>query len=234
VSLLPELQATATVLVVDDDSDIRTLLSRALGVEGFRVETVGDGAGARRALATLDPDLVVLDLTLPSEDGLDILTKLRETSDVPVIVLTGRAAEDERILGLKLGADDYLVKPFSPSELAVRIAAVLRRTRQSHRAPMLDFGALRIDLTTRDVFVRGEHVVMTAKEFDLLVFLASSPRQVFGREQLLHHVWSSSSSWQDDATVTEHVRRVRRKIEDNPDHPRWVTTVRGVGYRFET
>jgi DNA-binding response OmpR family regulator len=233
VSLVPELHATATVLVVDDDGDVRTLLSRALGVEGFCVETVGDGAAARRAMATLDPDLVVLDLTLPAEDGLDILTELRETSDVPVILLTGRGAEDDRILGLKLGADDYLVKPFSPGELAVRIAAVLRRTRQSPRAASLDFGDLRLDLTTREVVVRGVAVAMTAKEFDLLAFLASSPRQVFGREQLLQQVWASSSDWQDDATVTEHVRRVRRKIEENPDHPRWVTTVRGVGYRFE-
>jgi DNA-binding response OmpR family regulator len=233
VSLVPELHATATVLVVDDDGDVRTLLSRALGVEGFCVETVGDGAAARRVMATLEPDLVVLDLTLPAEDGLDILTELRETSDVPVILLTGRGAEDDRILGLKLGADDYLVKPFSPGELAVRIAAVLRRTRQPARAASLDFGELRLDLTTREVVVRGVTVAMTAKEFDLLSFLASSPRQVFGREQLLQQVWASSSDWQDDATVTEHVRRVRRKIEENPDHPRWVTTVRGVGYRFE-
>jgi len=233
VSLLPDLRATATVLVVDDDTSVRTLLSRALSVEGFRVETVEDGHGARQAMATLEPDLVVLDLSLPHEDGLDILTKLRETSDVPVILLTGRGAEDDRILGLKLGADDYLVKPFSPSELAVRISAVLRRTRQARRSTMLDFGDLRLDLTTREVLVHGIPVTMTAKEFDLLAFLAASPRQVFGREQLLQNVWSSSSDWQDDATVTEHVRRVRRKIEDNPDQPRWVTTVRGVGYRFE-
>jgi two-component system phosphate regulon response regulator PhoB len=233
VSLLPELQATATVLVVDDDSDVRTLLARALGVEGFQVETVGDGHAAREALARRDPDLVVLDLTLPAEDGLDILTELRATSDVPVIVLTGRGAENDRILGLKLGADDYLVKPFSPSELAVRISAVLRRSRHTTRSSTLDFGELRLDLTTREVVVRGVPVTMTAKEFDLLAFLASSPRQVFGREQLLQQVWSSSSDWQDDATVTEHVRRVRRKIEENPDQPRWVTTVRGVGYRFE-
>jgi DNA-binding response OmpR family regulator len=233
VTLVPDLQATATILVVDDDEDVRTLLSRALGAEGFRVEAVGDGGAARRRLAMLDADLVVLDLTLPSEDGLDILTELRATSTVPVILLTGRGAEDDRILGLKLGADDYLVKPFSPAELAARITSVLRRTRHDQPGRRLDFGDLCIDTAGREVVVRGDVVAMTAKEFDLLAFLAASPRQVFGREQLLQQVWSSSSEWQDSATVTEHVRRVRRKIEVDPDHPRWVTTVRGVGYRFE-
>ena len=233
MTLVPDLQATATILVVDDDEDVRTLLSRALGAEGFRVEAVGDGAAARRCLTMLDADLVVLDLTLPAEDGLDILTELRRTSDVPVILLTGRGAEDDRILGLKLSADDYLVKPFSPAELAARITSVLRRARHEHPDRRLDFGELSIDPGGREVLVRGNAVAMTAKEFDLLLFLASSPRQVFGREQLLQQVWSSSSEWQDSATVTEHVRRVRRKIECDPDHPRWVTTVRGVGYRFE-
>jgi two-component system phosphate regulon response regulator PhoB len=233
VTLVPDLQATATILVVDDDEDVRTLLARALGAEGFRVEAVADGAAARRHLAVLDADLVVLDLTLPAEDGLDILTELRAGSDVPVILLTGRGAEDDRILGLKLGADDYLVKPFSPAELAARISSVLRRTRHDQPGRGLDFDDLHIDTGGREVVVRGDVVTMTAKEFDLLAFLASSPRQVFGREQLLQNVWSSSSEWQDSATVTEHVRRVRRKIEVDPDHPRWVTTVRGVGYRFE-
>ena len=233
MTLVPDLQATATILVVDDDEDVRTLLSRALGAEGFRVEAVADGAAARRSLAMVDADLVVLDLTLPAEDGLDILTELRAASDVPVILLTGRGGEDDRILGLKLGADDYLVKPFSPAELAARITSVLRRTRHEQPDRRLDFGELCIDAGGREVVVRGDTVTMTAKEFDLLTFLASSPRQVFGREQLLQHVWSSSSEWQDSATVTEHVRRVRRKIEVDPDHPRWVTTVRGVGYRFE-
>jgi two-component system, OmpR family, phosphate regulon response regulator PhoB len=233
VTLVPDLQATATILVVDDDEDVRALLVRALGADGFRVEAAADGAEARRSLASVAPDLVVLDLTLPSEDGLDILTELRATSDVPVILLSGRGAENDRILGLKLGADDYLVKPFSPGELAARIATVLRRSRQAPHSSTLDFGDLRIDLTTREVTVRGELVPMTAKEFDLLAYLASSPRQVFGREQLLQHVWASSSDWQDSATVTEHVRRVRRKIEADPDNPRWVATIRGVGYRFE-
>jgi len=221
------------ILVVDDDADVRNVLARSLGADGYVVDVVPDGAAARQALSSTPPDLVVLDLGLASEDGLDILTHLRRTTELPVILLTGRGDEQDRILGLKLGADDYLVKPFSPAELAARITSVLRRTRHEQPDRRLDFGELCIDAGGREVVVRGDTVTMTAKEFDLLTFLASSPRQVFGREQLLQHVWSSSSEWQDSATVTEHVRRVRRKIEVDPDHPRWVTTVRGVGYRFE-
>ena len=233
---MSDLEATATILVVDDDESVRALLSRALGADGFRVEAVGDATSAREALATQSHDLVVLDLTLGSEDGLDILSSLRESSDVPVILLTGRGDEYDRILGLKLGADDYLVKPFSPGELAARITSVLRRTRHGSPptiGPQLSFGALEIEVPTREVHLDGRLVDMTAKEFDLLVFLARSPRQVFSREQLLAQVWESSSEWQDSATVTEHVRRIRRKIEADPDNPRWIRTVRGVGYRFE-
>jgi two-component system, OmpR family, phosphate regulon response regulator PhoB len=222
-----------TILVVDDDPDVRNVVARALGADGFNVQTVADGAAAREALASSPPDLVVLDLGLASEDGLDILALLRRTTDLPVILLTGRGDEQDRILGLKLGADDYLVKPFSSGELAARIASVLRRTRKPAAPSVHEFPDLRIDLSTREVTVRGEPVQMTAKEFDLLAFLASSPRQVFDREQLLQQVWMSSSEWQDSATVTEYVRRVRRKIEADPDRPQWVTTVRGVGYRFE-
>ena len=209
------------------------MLVRALGADGFTVRAVADTDDARRAIADAEPDLVVLDLEMPGEDGLDLLAGLRRTSDVPVILLTGRGAEHERILGLKLGADDYLVKPFSPGELSARIGTVLRRSRRSAPSAGLDFGDLQIDVPTREVVVRGAPVDMTAKEFDLLAFLAASPRQVFGREQLLQNVWGSSSDWQDDATVTEHVRRLRRKIEVDPDQPRWIKTVRGVGYRFE-
>jgi two-component system phosphate regulon response regulator PhoB len=230
---MSELEATATILVVDDDEHIRTMLARALGAEGFRVDTVGDGASAHAALAAGGADLVVLDVMLAGEDGLDILAEVRRTSELPVILLTGRGAEHERILGLKLGADDYLVKPFSPGELAARINSVLRRSRRPAAATALDFGALRIDLVTREVEIDGAGVSMTAKEFDLLAFMAGAPRQVFAREQLLRQVWDSSSEWQDSATVTEHVRRIRRKIEVDPDQPRWIRTVRGAGYRFE-
>jgi two-component system phosphate regulon response regulator PhoB len=223
----------ARILVVDDDVDVRTLLQRALGAEGFDVDAVDGGQAARKAMALAPPDLVVLDLSLEGEDGLDVLGTLRKEGDVPVILLTGRGAEHDRVLGLKLGADDYLVKPFSPVELAARITSVLRRSGRSAPPPSLDHGDLVLDLSTREVVVRGGSVDLTAKEFDLLAFLVSSPRQVFAREQLLRQVWSSSSEWQDPATVTEHVRRIRRKIEENPDKPRWITTVRGVGYRFE-
>src|SRR4051794_22188988 len=232
MSLVVE-QTAARILVVDDDDDVRNIVTRALGADGYVVEAVADGATARSLLAGSPPDLVVLDLGLAAEDGLDILTQLRQNTDLPVILLTGRGEEQDRILGLKLGADDYLVKPFSSAELSARIATVLRRTKRSMPDAAHEFEGLRIDLITREVLVRGEATQMTAKEFDLLAFLAASPRQVFDREQLLQNVWESSSEWQDSATVTEYVRRVRRKIESDPDHPRWVVTVRGVGYRFE-
>jgi DNA-binding response OmpR family regulator len=172
---------------------------------------------------------------LTTEDGFDVLAAIRRTSNVPVILVTARGRESDRVLGLKLGADDYVVKPFSPAELAARVGTVLRRVgqRPATTTVALDFGDLAIDIMAREVKLSEELVETTAKEFDLLAFLASSPRQVFTREQLLAQVWGSSSAWQDAGTVTEHVRRIRRKIEKDPDHPRWVRTVRGVGYRFE-
>ena len=171
---------------------------------------------------------------LPAQDGLDILTQLRRNSDVPVILLTARGSEADRILGLKLGADDYVVKPFSPGELTARINSVLRRTRGSGATQsLLQFDGLTLDLGTREVNVGGLMVNTTAREFDLLAFLAASPRQVFSRQQLLANVWDSSDEWQDPDTVTEHIRRIRRRIEPDPDHPRWIKTVRGVGYRFD-
>jgi DNA-binding response OmpR family regulator len=221
------------VLVVDDDEAVRALLSRYLQLEGYDVREAGDGASALSLISELGPDLVLLDRILPSEDGLDVLTRLRRQSQVPVILLTGLGDEGDRVLGLKLGADDYVVKPFSPAEIVARISTVLRRVKPSERSELLSFDGLVIDLTSREVLVDGERVEATHKEFDLLAFLATSPRQVFSREQLLDHVWESSSEWQDPATVTEHIRRVRRHIESDPDKPRWIKTVRGVGYRFE-
>ena len=212
----------ARLLVVDDEEDLRAMLVRTLSADGFLVD-----------LTANPPDLVVLDVMLPAEDGLELLARIRRTSEVPVILLTGRGHENDRILGLKLGADDYVTKPFSPGELSARITTILRRTKPATKTTKLEFGPLAIDATSREVSLEGQVVEMTAKEFDLLAFLASSPRQVFSREQLLRQVWDSSSEWQDAATVTEHVRRVRRKIEEDPDSPRWIRTVRGVGYRFE-
>jgi len=221
------------VLVVDDDEAVRVLLRRYLEIEGFAVEQVSDGGAALAAIASSQPDLVLLDLMLPAQDGLDILTRLRRNSDVPVILLTARGSEADRILGLKLGADDYVVKPFSLGELTARITSVLRRTRNVTAQTVLEFDGLVLDLGTREVTAGDLVVTTTAREFDLLAFLAASPRQVFSRQQLLANVWDSSEEWQDPDTVTEHIRRIRRRIEPDPEHPRWIKTVRGVGYRFD-
>ena len=225
-----------TVLVVDDEPMLRNLLSRLLRMEGYEVIEAEDGQTALDLVARQKPDLVLLDVMLPARDGLDVLGDLRRTSDVPVILVSALAEEADRVLGLKMGADDYVTKPFSAAELSARIESVLRRAvmrRAPEVANLLSFDGLVIDLGTREVRVAGEKAEMTAKEFDLLAYLAASPRQVFSREQLLQQVWGSSSNWQSDATVTEHIRRLRRKIEEDPDNPRWITTVRGVGYRFE-
>ena len=220
------------VLIIDDDPQLRTLVARLLTQEGYETHSAADATEAVEALRIVSPDLVLLDVMMPHTDGIDLLADIRTKSSIPVIMLTGRGDEADRILGLRTGADDYVVKPFSPGELTARIESVLRRAAPP-ASNVLQFGDLRIDLTTRDVTVGATAVSLTAKEFDLLVFLAGSPRQVFDREQLLTHVWSSSAEWQDPATVTEHVRRIRRKIESDVDNPRWVCTVRGVGYRFE-
>jgi len=212
------------------------MLSRLLEVEGYKVAEATTGAEALGSLSAGPPDLVILDVMLTTENGFDVLAAIRRTSDVPVILVTAKGQETDRVLGLKLGADDYVVKPFSPAELAARVGTVLRRsTNRSAPAPsgQLEFGDLVIDTLAREIRVSGALVETTAKEFALLAFLAGSPRQVFTREQLLSQVWDSSSEWQDAGTVTEHIRRIRRKIEPDPDSPRWVRTVRGVGYRFE-
>ncbi len=229
-------RSVGKLLVVDDDPEIRAMLVRLLEVEGYKVTEASTGAEAIGALNRGQPDLVILDVMLTTEDGFDVLASIRRTSDVPVILVTAKNQETDRVLGLKLGADDYVVKPFSPAELAARVGTVLRRSStRSASAPTgtMEFGDLVIDSLAREIRVSGELIETTAKEFALLAFLAGSPRQVFTREQLLAQVWDSSSAWQDAGTVTEHIRRIRRKIEADPDQPRWVRTVRGVGYRFE-
>jgi DNA-binding response OmpR family regulator len=226
-----------TVLVVDDEPMVREVVARYLQVDGFDVHEAADGDAALAWLDTHRPSLVVLDVMLPGTDGLSVLRRLRAGGDTPVILLTARAEEVDRIVGLELGADDYVVKPFSPRELAVRVRTVLRRSRapvaDPAAAPVLAFGPLRVDVRTRDVTVGGRPVALTPKEFDLLAFLLSSPRQVFSRRQLLAQVWDSAPEYQDPATVTVHIGRLRQKIEADPDEPRWLTTVWGVGYRFE-
>ena len=222
------------LLVVDDDPDVRRVLVRMLEEEGYTANEAQTGVEVRAVLANGAPELILLDLMLAGEDGFDVLTDIRRTSDVPVIILSAKMNESDRVLGLRLGADDYVVKPFSGPELAARVASVLRRYSHSPKVPaMLDFGDLSIDTTAREVRLLGELVETTMKEFDLLAFLASSPRQVFSREQLLDHVWGSSSAWQDDGTVTEHIRRIRQKLRTSDTRDRWIRTVRGVGYRFE-
>jgi DNA-binding response OmpR family regulator len=221
------------VLVVDDEPMVREVVTAYLERDGYRVTTAADGHAALEALETTHPDLVVLDVMLPKLDGFDVLTQLRKRTDVPVILLTARTEEVDRVLGLELGADDYVVKPFSPRELAARVRSVLRRARPlpSHRN--LEFGRLVIDGAAREVTKDGVAVELTPKEFDLIAFLADSPRQVFSRSQLLEHVWDSSADYQDPSTVTVHIRRLRRKLEDDPEQPEWLETVWGVGYRFE-
>ena len=221
------------VLVVDDEPMVREVLARYLEREGFEVATSEDGEAALSAFAAKRPDLVLLDLMLPRIDGLEVFRRMRAGSAVPVIMLTARGEETDRIVGLELGADDYVTKPFSPREVIARVRAVLRRT---ERAPAgdgtLSFGTIRMDLGRREVLRRDRPVRLTRKEFDLLAHLASSPGVTFTRSQLLEDVWDFA--WEGDtSTVTVHIRRLREKIEDEPSDPRHLLTVWGVGYRFE-
>jgi DNA-binding response OmpR family regulator len=221
------------ILVVDDEADVRTIISDALKREGYSVVVCAEGRSALALLARGDIDLVVLDLGLPMLPGLDVLGEVRRTSELPVIILSGKGEESDRILGLELGADDYLGKPFSSRELMARVESVLRRTRPKLSGERLEFPGLVIDTAIREVLVDGAAVEMTNKEFALLAHLAGSPRRAFSRAQLLHDVWASSAEWQQAATVTEIVRRVRQKIEPDAENPRWIKTIRSVGYRFD-
>jgi two-component system phosphate regulon response regulator PhoB len=223
----------ARILVVDDDEQSRALVRVALERESFAVLEASDGVEALELIASETPDLVVLDVNLPRMGGFDVLTQLRIASSVPVIMVTGRDGETDRVLGLELGADDYVVKPFAPRELTSRVRAILRRSAPASSDESLDFVGLHIDLTSREVKVEGRSVGLTTREFELLAFLASSPRRVYSRAQLLERVWSSALEWQDPATVTEHVRRIRMKIEPDADGPHRIRTVRGVGYAFD-
>lgn len=232
--MIEQMSETVQILVVDDEPMVREVVVAYLEREGFRVEQAATGTAALEQLSESTPDLIILDVMLPELDGFSVLTQLRKERDIPVILLTARTEEPDRVLGLELGADDYVVKPFSPRELVARVRSVLRRSSAVTATPeVLEFGELVIDEQAREVSLRGAIVDMTPKEFDLVSFLARSPRQVFSRAQLLEHVWDSSADWQDPSTVTVHVRRLRRKLESDPENPRWITTVWGVGYRFE-
>jgi two-component system alkaline phosphatase synthesis response regulator PhoP len=220
------------ILVVDDDLDLVDIVRTALEREGFSVDDANDGEIALDKIADDAPELVVLDLGLPKVRGLDVLRQVRADTEVPVIVLSGRSDEADRIIGLELGADDYVVKPFSPRELVARVRSVLRRSSTAPTSAFVTFDDLRLDLSTREVWVRGEPIELRRREFDLLAFLCESPRQVFTREQLLRHVWDSEPEWQGIGTVSEHVHRLRAKVEVDPANPQRIVTVRGVGYRF--
>lgn len=212
---------------------VREVVTRYLERDGFRVDAAEDGLTALDLATAHPPDLLILDVMLPSKDGFSVLQELRKTSSVPVILLTARAEETDRVLGLELGADDYVVKPFSPRELSARVRSVLRRSNPGEPGTRLEFDGLTIDPKIREVEVGEKVIDLTPKEFDVLAFLASHPRQVFSRGQLLQQVWDSSAEWQDPATVTVHMRRLRTKLELDPRDPRWLLTVWGVGYRFE-
>ncbi len=226
------IEPVATVLVVDDEPIVREVVVRYLEREGYATLETGDGDDARALVEREAPDLVVLDVMLPGTDGLELCRWIRSRSELPVIMLTARGEEADRIVGLELGADDYVTKPFSPRELAARVRTVLRRTRSGDAAVQrLEFGEVELDAQTREVWRAGVEVRLTAKEFDLLWFLASHPRRVFGRDQLMSRVWGYEAAL-DTGTVTVHVRRLREKIEDDPSKPRHLQTVWGVGYRI--
>jgi DNA-binding response OmpR family regulator len=221
-----------TVLVVDDEPIVREVVVRYLEREGYRTLEAGDGDAARDALARTSPDLVVLDVMLPGTDGLELCRWIRSTSQLPVIMLTARGEEADRIVGLELGADDYVTKPFSPRELAARVKSVLRRSDRVEESPdRLAFGDVALERATREVRKADIELRLTAKEFDLLWFLASHPRRVFSRDQLMARVWGYTAAL-DTGTVTVHVRRLREKLEDDPSQPRYLETVWGIGYRL--
>ena len=220
------------ILIVDDEKMIVQTVKAYLDQEGFKTYTASDGEEALRAFEEKGPDLIVLDLMLPSLSGIEVTKKIRATSNVPIIMLTAKASEADRVVGLELGADDYVVKPFSPRELVARVRAVLRRIDgDTGTAERIVSGGLDIDLKTREVKVNGVEIELTPTEFDLLAFLAHHPGQVFTRLQLLREV----QGYTYDAfarTIDTHVKNLRRKIEEDPKEPHYLLTVHGVGYRF--
>lgn len=221
------------VLVVEDTDDTATLIRIALEADGMTVRRAADLGGARQSLASERPDVIVVDVHLPDGSGLDLVRKQATTTPVPVVVLSSSDAEIDRVLGLELGADDYMVKPFFPRELATRVRRAATRQPAKTQGARVVLDGLLIDLDSREVAVDGASVSLTTREFDLLAHLAASPRTVFSRHDLLRDVWGSSPEWQSAATVTEHVRRLRQKVEPNPRRPQRIVTVGRAGYRLE-
>ena len=224
----------ATILVVDDEPVVRDVVVRYLRRDGFATLEAGTGDDARELIETRDPSLVVLDVMLPGTDGLELCRWIRARSELPVILLTARVDEADRIVGLELGADDYVTKPFSPRELTSRVRTVLRRSAPPPVAASgrIEIGELVLDSGGRTTTRAGRRLALTLKEFDLLWFLASHPRLVFSRETLMERVWGYHAAL-DTGTVTVHIRHLREKIEADPRRPRHLQTVWGVGYRFD-
>ncbi|MGC0337075.1 response regulator transcription factor [Streptomyces sp. SLBN-8D4] len=224
-------QTRPRVLVVDDDPTVAEVVSGYLDRAGYLVDRAADGPEALARAAEHRPDLVVLDLMLPGMDGLEVCRRMRGRGPVPVIMLTARGDEDDRILGLEVGADDYVTKPFSPRELVLRVESVLRRSRPAQQSGALRAAGLSLDPQARRAVKNGAELALTIREFDLLAFFLRHPGRVFGREDLMREVWGWDFG--DLSTVTVHVRRLRGKVEDDPARPRLIQTVWGVGYRFE-
>jgi phosphate regulon transcriptional regulator PhoB len=226
------------ILVVEDEPDISKLVSYNLAQERFKVLTAEDGEQALKVIQREKPNLVVLDLMLPGLSGMEVCKILRErpeTAKLPILMLTAKAGEADRIVGLEMGADDYLAKPFSPREMVARVRAILRRANNAAHAeapPAYDRGGLKIDFTTYEVFVRGKTVKLTLKEFELLRFLVHNPNRVLSRDQLLDRVWGGET-FVTPRTVDVHIRRLRKAIEKDDSKPKWILTLRGVGYKFD-
>jgi DNA-binding response OmpR family regulator len=228
-------QPAGKILVVDDEPHIVELVRYNLAQEGFEVQVAYDGHDAIAKAQAQSPDLVILDLMLPYVDGLEVCRHLRRSSSVPILMLTAKHGEQERVVGLELGADDYVTKPFSPRELVARVRAILRRTAreaQPHGGGVMAAGALRLDPTTHEVRLRDRLVELTTKEFDLLQLLLSHPNRVFTRDFLLEHIWGYDY-FGSTRTVDMHISRLREKIEDDPNAPTYIMTVRGVGYKLK-
>jgi DNA-binding response OmpR family regulator len=227
------MMADVKILVAEDEPSIAEVVSLYLRRSGYDVSVASDGKQAYELLQSNLPDLLILDLMLPHVDGIEITRWLRDRSDLPIIMLTARRSEADRIAGLEMGADDYVVKPFSPQELVSRVRAVLRRTRSEREVDgLIEHAMLSINPHTRVVKVYENEVTLTAKEFDMLYLMARNPRRVYSRLQLLEHIWGMSE-YIDPGTVTVHIRRLREKIELDPSNPAIIQTVWGVGYKFE-
>lgn len=219
------------VLVVDDDTTVRDVVRRYLEHAGYEVELAGDGERALQLMAAQEPDIVVLDLMLPGIDGLEVARRIRARGSTPVVMLTALGEEEDRIAGLQIGADDYVTKPFSPRELALRVSSVLRRAHRAFEPRVVRDGNLVLDVAAHTATLDGLPLQLTTREFDLLAFFIGNAGKAFGRAELLERVWG----WQfgDQSTVTVHVRRLREKIEEDPAKPRRLSTVWGVGYRYD-